>query len=152
MTKQFAEIDSENRVIQILEVDDADVDNYGGDQSQTAVDHVSSFLSLHSPRNRWVQTSINHSFRRRYASIGGTYDPQNDVFIDAKPYDDFVFNSQTFSWDPPIPYPTTQILSIYWDVKIKKWAGLDGDQTDSPKLFWDENELVWKNYLDYYPL
>jgi hypothetical protein len=145
MTKQFAEIDSENRVIQVLEVDDADVDNHGGDQSQTAVDYVSSYLSLRSPKNRWVQTCKNHSFRKRCAAIGGTYDSEKDAFIYPKPYDNFIFNSETLDWEPPIPYPTTEIPGINWDPITNKWRAIDLMEMDPEILFWDENALVWKS-------
>ena len=30
---------------------------------------------------RWIQTSYNANFRGKFAGIGDTYDPVNDVFI-----------------------------------------------------------------------
>ena len=32
----------------------------------------------------WVQTSYNGSFRKNYASVGGTYDKSKDAFIAPK--------------------------------------------------------------------
>jgi len=44
-------------------------------------------------------------FRGNYAGIGYTYDSSNNVFIAAKPYDSWVLNESTWSWEPPVAMP-----------------------------------------------
>ena len=70
----------------------------------------------------WIQTSYNTfggkhydpetgleddkpPLRKNYAGLDFTYDRENDAFIPPKPFPSFVFNEETFRWDPPIPYP-----------------------------------------------
>ena len=70
----------------------------------------------------WIQTSYNTfggkhydpetgleddkpPLRKNYAGLDFTYDRENDAFIPPKPFSSFVFNEETFRWDPPIPYP-----------------------------------------------
>jgi hypothetical protein len=70
----------------------------------------------------WIQTSYNTfggkhydpttgleddkiPLRKNYAGLGFTYDRENDAFIPLKPYPSFVFNNETFRWQPPISYP-----------------------------------------------
>lgn len=59
-------------------------------------------------------------FRKNYAGIGYTYDETLDAFIPPKPYNSWILNEETCTWEAPIPQP------------------LDG------KLYeWDENSLSW---------
>ena len=84
----FAKIDKDNIVTEVI-VAEQDFINSGkvGD----------SFL--------WVQTSYNHNFRKQFASIGGTYDKVNDVFISPKPYPSWTLDEGTCQWDPPVAFP-----------------------------------------------
>ncbi len=68
---------------------------------------------------RWVQTSYNNNFRRRYAGIGYTYDPVADVFIAPSPFPSWVLN-EDYDWVAPVPYPN-----------------------DGKKYWWDEDNGVW---------
>ena len=45
-------------------------------------------------------------FRGNYAGIGYRYDAENDVFIPPRPFDSWVLDNSTWTWRPPIPYPT----------------------------------------------
>lgn len=60
------------------------------------------------------------ALRANYASIGFTYDAVNDVFIPPKPYPDWVLDTQTWLWIPPIPYPTDG-KEYYWDQTTHTW-------------------------------
>lgn len=55
----------------------------------------------------WKQTSINNSFRGAYAFVGGTYDSNQDTFIEAK---------------PPVPMPEIpQGFRALWDEVNQEW-------------------------------
>lgn len=45
-------------------------------------------------------------FRGNYASIGGVYDEEHDVFIPQRLYSSWTLNTTTWLWEPPTPYPT----------------------------------------------
>ena len=61
-------------------------------------------------------------FRKNYASIEGTYDPERDAFISPKPFESWVLEEETCLWVAPIPAPE------------------DGNIYD-----WDENSGTWIN-------
>ena len=66
----FAEIDNNNKVLRVLVVDNS--------QENRGQDFLANDLGL---GGRWIQTSYNANFRGKYAGIGDTYDPVQDVFI-----------------------------------------------------------------------
>lgn len=61
-------------------------------------------------------------FRKNYAGIGFTYDPQRDAFIPPKPFNSWILNETTCLWDPPTPMPTpTPETRHYWDEDTLSW-------------------------------
>lgn len=93
-----------------------------------------------SSPGEWIQTSYNtregihykpnsnepsedqsKALRGNYAGIGYTYDKINDVFIAPKPYDSWILNNTTWTWESPIPYPNDD--KIYnWNELLKQWV------------------------------
>mgnify|MGYP006280694387 CR=1 FL=1 len=86
----------------------------------------------------WLQTSYNTrgnvhynpdsnepsgkpALRGNYAGIGYTYDAQNDVFYAPKPYNSWTLNQETWSWDPPVAYPSDGKL-YRWDEDTTNWV------------------------------
>lgn len=64
----FAELDSDNKVIRVISISDeheADGENW-----------CYNLLG-----GTWKQTSYNARIRGKYAGIGDTYDPVQDIFI-----------------------------------------------------------------------
>ena len=72
----FAEIDSNNKVLRVLVVDNS--------QEHRGQDFLANDLGL---GGTWLQTSYNNNIRGKYAAIGDTYDSINDVFITPEPED-----------------------------------------------------------------
>lgn len=73
----FAEIDQGNRVLRVIVVANKDTsDENGNEVEQIGRDFCNRLLG-----GNWVQTSYNSNFRDKYAGIGDTYDPINDVFV-----------------------------------------------------------------------
>ena len=66
----FAQIDENNKVINVLVVSD--------EQEHRGQEFLSEDLGL---GGTWIQTSYNGNIRSVFAGIGDTYDPINDVFI-----------------------------------------------------------------------
>ena len=108
----FAELDENNIVLRVL-VTDNDFPNEGYDW---LVDNLGG---------TWVQTSYNANFRKNFAGIGFSYDPERDAFIPPKPFESWTLNEDTCNWEAPVAYPT--------DGKIYKW--------DEESLSWVEVEI-----------
>jgi hypothetical protein len=66
----FAEIDSNNKVLRVLVVDNA--------QESRGQEFLAIDCNL---GGTWVQTSYNANFRGKFAGTGDVYDPVNDVFV-----------------------------------------------------------------------
>jgi hypothetical protein len=79
----------------------------------------------------WKKTSYNTisgehrlggtPFRKNYAGIGHTYDPNRDAFIPPQPFPSWTLDEQTCQWNPPVLYPD-----------------------DGKQYFWDELNVFWK--------
>jgi hypothetical protein len=78
----------------------------------------------------WIQTSYNtrnniHTLggtplRGNFAGIGFIYDSTNDVFYAPQPFNSWILNKTTWTWEAPIAYPTDGKL-YSWDESTKNW-------------------------------
>ena len=67
----------------------------------------------------WIQTSYNDNIRGRFASIGGIYDSENDVFTDKQPHPSWVLENNI--WKAPVDRPDE--TSLYnWDEDTTSWV------------------------------
>lgn len=65
-------------------------------------------------------------FRGNYATIGGTYDETNDVFLNEKLYDSWILNTDNWSWEAPVPLPDDWETNPYeWNEDILNWELLN---------------------------
>lgn len=60
------------------------------------------------------------AFRKNYAGIGYTYDPDRDAFIPPKPYPSWILNEQTCLWDAPVAIPADG-QRYKWDEDTTSW-------------------------------
>ena len=128
----FCELDSNNIVTQVIVVADADTaDAHGNHMESIGIAFCQRLIG-----GNWKQTSYNtqggtHTnggtpFRGNYAGIGYTYDPTNDVFYAPQPYPSWKISAPTWTWTPPVPYPT------------------DVGTPESPKRYtWNEETIGW---------
>jgi len=113
----FAKLDSDNNVIQVVVVDNEDLREEDGNESeQKGIE----FLMEVTGYSKWKQTSYNASIRKNYAGIGFKYDENLDCFIPPKPYDSWIFDDKTVTWIPSIPYPTDG-EDYVWIEETKSW-------------------------------
>lgn len=70
------------------------------------------------------RTSYNGNYRKNYAGIGYTYDPERDAFIAPKPFTKWVLNEETCKWEAPIPHPTDNKRYI-WNDNLGEWEELN---------------------------
>lgn len=69
------------------------------------------------------RTSYNGNIRRRYAGIGFSYDPINDVFIAPQPFPSWSLNAN-FDWQPPKLRPNDGLI-YSWDEEEKDWVAIN---------------------------
>ena len=75
----FAWLDDSNIVYQVSVVDNVNLLDENGDESEAL--GIAYLTSVHGAGKTWKQTSYNANFRSIYAGIGFTYDAVNDVFV-----------------------------------------------------------------------
>ena len=107
----FAKLGSNGKVIQVLTLNNSDMLNADGVEDETV---GQQYLETHNnwPAQMWIQTSYNTSggqhnnggtpLRGNYAGIGMTYDDDNDIFINKKPYASWVLNVAEARWQSPV--------------------------------------------------
>ena len=114
----FAELDENNVVLRVIVVANEDT----ADEEGTEVEAIGIAFCENLLGGRWLQTSYNDNARANYAGPSGTYDPDNDVFLDPNPYDDWV-TDDNFQWVPPVPKPDGELW--FWDQQNSEWAELE---------------------------
>lgn len=73
----FAELDNNNTVTRVIVVDNKDILDSNGQESEV----IGKQFCLQFGAGPWVQTSYNAKFRKHYAGPGYTYDPAKDEFV-----------------------------------------------------------------------
>lgn len=117
----FAELDNNNVVKQVIVVHNNELlDENGNESEQKGID----FCIAHYG-GTWIQTSYNGLIRKNYAGVGMVYDPILDGFIPKKPYASWLLNESTCRWEAPIAYPT-----------------------DGKTYYWDEENLIWVEFVE----
>lgn len=112
----FAELDDNNVVLRVLVVDNKDTADVNGVEKE----FIGIAMLQKMFGGRWVQTSYNGNFRKRYAGPGSTYNEQRDAFVPPKPWPSWVLDEITIDWVAPIPMP--QDGKIYdWDESVLNW-------------------------------
>lgn len=106
----FAELDSNNVVLRVVVVNDADAPN-----EAAGVEFCSKLWG-----GTWVQTWMDGA-RKRYAGKGFQYDKTNDLFVGVKPFESWVENAKTGDWEPPYSPPKDENL-YNWDEAVFGWT------------------------------
>lgn len=68
-----------------------------------------------------VHTQGGTPLRGNYAGVGFTYDATNDVFIAPKPFDNWVLNTTSWLWEPPIAMPVDEYFYT-WNQETTAWV------------------------------
>ena len=116
----YAFLDQNNIVVEVI---------VGKDEGELGIDweqHYGEFRGLTCKRTSYntfgnVHTNGGVPYRKNYAGIGFTYDPDRDAFIPPKPYPSWNLNTDTCLWEAPIQYPN-----------------------DGQKYYWHESTMSWK--------
>jgi hypothetical protein len=119
----FAQLGLDNTVLQVIVVNNNDITDANGVESEAA--GIAICKQIHGEDTRWVQTSYNATFRKNYAVIGGTYDASRDAFIPPKPHPSWVLHDEFFVWEAPVPYPDVDGVPHYWDEAKREWVRIE---------------------------
>jgi len=74
-----------------------------------------------------VHNSGGTPYRKNYAGIGYSYDPQRDAFIPPRPFASWQLNESTCLWDPPTAMPTDGKM-YRWDEDTTSWIEIPAPQ------------------------
>lgn len=118
----FAELNEQGIVQQTIVIDNNDCGGGEYPQSESIGQQYIAGLGLIGD---WKQTSYSGSFRKQFAGIGHSYDPDADVFIAPAPYASWVLDIN-YDWEAPVPYPTDG--GFYrWDEASVSWVSASVD-------------------------
>jgi hypothetical protein len=107
----FAKLGANGKVISVVTLNDSDMLNASGVEDESV---GQQYLERNNnwPAQMWIQTSYHtycgkHNngkipFRGNYASIGYTWDEDNQIFWPKKPFISWVKDVATASWKSPI--------------------------------------------------
>ena len=91
----FAQLEN-NTVIKVIVIGNNDIKDANGNESEA----IGQAFCQQFGEGTYVQTSYNGTFRKNFAGIGFTYDPQRDAFIAPRPARDVDFDEETCRWIP----------------------------------------------------
>ena len=112
----FAQLNADNEVITVTVVSNQDILDDEGREIESLGVEICERVVGPGP---WVQTSYNGTFRKQYAGIGFTYDPDADVFISISPYPSWKLDSN-YDWQAPTPMPDDGGL-YSWNEETQTW-------------------------------
>ena len=118
----FAQLDDNNVVLAVDVVNNSDINNLPFPESEPV--GIAFLTQWSGGYTNWKQTSYNANFRKNYAGIGYSYDPDFDAFIPAKPYPSWLLNTNICRWEAPIPYPDDGNVYV-WDEDTLSWVRVD---------------------------
>ena len=108
----FAKLGTGN-IITTVEV----VSNDIATTEQAGVDFLNN---LHGSRDVWKKTETDGSIRKNYAGIGYQYDQTRDAFIPIKPFNSWILNETTCTWEAPVAKPDDE-NNYNWNESEQSW-------------------------------
>lgn len=110
----FAKINENNIVTQVIVAEQDFIDMIPGHWEQTSYNtRANTHLTGGEP------------FRKNYAGIGYIFDGIG--FYAPQPFPSWIFNSDTYQWESPVPYPDSDKFYV-WDEETISWELLSSDE------------------------
>lgn len=114
----FAKL-NENKIV--LEVNA--VNNNVLDVSNEETSGITFLTEWSGGYSNWKQTSYNAKIRGKYASIGDSYNAEEDIFVTPQPYPSWTRSGSY--WNPPTPMPTTEGKRYQWVEADLAWEEVE---------------------------
>lgn len=117
----FARLDENNFVIEVIVVDNQNIlDENGQESEEVGIEFCKNLLGS---TTNWIQTSYNKNFRKRFAGIGSKYISDKDIFTTASPFPSWTYNVETDEWEPPVPKPVDgENYTWQWNEETQTWS------------------------------
>lgn len=96
----FAQLDENNQVINVIVIDNQDIIDHETNLEDENLG-VKICKQIFGDDTTWKQTSYNKSIRKHFAGVGFSYDPIKDAFIPPQPYESWIFDEETCTWNAP---------------------------------------------------
>ena len=130
----FASLDADNNVIKVHVVDNRQLLDVDGSESE---EYGIMYLRVLFGGGRYKQTSYNtragvHALggtplRANYCGKGWVFNEQLDIFHLKQPYPSWILDEVKGNWNPPVPYPDVE----------------DGGADPFPPYQWNEEAQQW---------
>lgn len=127
----FAELDETNTVLRVIVVNNSDIIDEDGNESESiGIKFCQDLLG-----GRWIQTSYNGKIRGRYAGEGMEYIEDLDIFRFKQPFPSWSWSVEENDWVPPVPRPNDDLM-YQWSEDNKDWQAIifDTPEEDSKDL------------------
>ena len=125
----FAKINSENIVIDVLVIEQAQVNTgiWGDPASFVQTSYNTRGGIYYTPNTNDPDPDQSKAFRKNYAGIGSIWlpnGPTGEGFTPPKPYPSWVMDPSSYLWQAPIPYPPPESppKCYVWDESIINWV------------------------------
>jgi hypothetical protein len=79
------------------------------------------FLNSIGLEGRWIQTSYNANFGKKFAAIGDTYVASTGNFKPGQPFPSWTFSNADWAWKAPKSHPTDG-KRYTWDEELTDWV------------------------------
>ena len=108
-TKLFVKLGLNGQIINSMVVDDSNCsDENNVYNEKIGIDFLTELTG-------WPLWKGTHN-RNGNPALDGFYITDGDYFKCVSPYRNYVFNTETYEWEPPIPHPNPDNLETYrWD-------------------------------------
>jgi hypothetical protein len=104
----FAKIDENNVVVSVIVAEQDYIDTLPDANSWLQTSYNTRRNVHYKPNSN--EPSGKPAFRGNFAGLGFTYDPENDVFIPVKPFEQWVLNTEIWDYEPPNPAPVPDVV------------------------------------------
>jgi hypothetical protein len=116
----FAELDENNFVRQVIVVNNSELlDDNGNESEARGITFCQTLLG-----GKWIQTSYNSSFRANFAGIESFYNSKLDAFSTPKPYPSWILDEETNTFVAPVNKPDSGMW--LWDESVVNWVEYNG--------------------------
>lgn len=136
----FSKLDNTNIVIEVI-VAEQEFINTLPDSSSYVQTSFNTHHNVHyDPITMLPDDGI--PLRGNYGRVGATYDFINDVFINPQPYNSWVLNTGSWSWEPPSPpgWPEDRNYPWVWNEDLLQWEEPILDVTNADE--WDNQVIL----------
>jgi hypothetical protein len=116
----YARVNQNNIVTYVTPIPNEMItDKNGVEHEEWAYKHLYETIP-DSLGDRWIQTSYNNNFRNKFAGIENIWREDLNAFISSKPYESWILNEDTCSWNPPVEYPIDN-NKYKWNESNQSW-------------------------------